>query len=207
MNTPYKELQLHYEQCMERHGPTAKGMDWPNQQDLSKRFGTHLSIAYESDRTSLLDLGCGVGLLIDYLVEQDLTRKFDYLGSDISPRMVEVAREMHPSYSFEVRDILVNPYANDQFDYVLINGVLTEKQGMSQSQMMDFAKQFILSAFNSCRLGVSFNVMSSHVDWTRADLFHLELDEIVSFLVKNCSRKIRIMMDYGLYEYTVHLKK
>src|SRR6185369_5832390 len=108
---------------------------------------------------------------------------------------------------FEVRDILVAPYGENQFNYILMNGLLTEKQDMLQSQMIDFAKQILLNAFKSCSKGIAFNIMSAHVDWKRDDLFHWELDDIVSFMVKNCSRKIWIMMDYGLYEYTVHLKK
>jgi SAM-dependent methyltransferase len=203
----YKTLQAHYEKRLAEHGANAKGMDWPNQEDLNKRFEVLMSIAPAPGMYSLLDLGCGIGLLIDYLKEQQRFEGIAYLGSDISPRMIDVARDMHPAYSFEVRDTLVTPYEEGQFDYIIMNGVLTEKQEMSQAQMVDFAKQIILKTFTSCSKGISFNVMSSHVDWKRDDLFHWELDEVVAFLVKNCSRKIKIMMDYGLYEYTVHLKK
>jgi len=202
----YKTLQLYYEKCLAEHGPTAKGMDWPNPEDLAMRFKVLIDVA-DLNGKSLLDLGCGVGLMIDHLKERNLLDAFDYNGSDISPRMIAVARQRHPSNSFEVRDTLVNPYGKDQFDYIVMNGVLTEKHGMSQSQMIEFSKQLIQNSYQSCKRGMSFNVMSSHVDWKRDDLFHWELDDIVSFMVKNCSRKIRILMDYGLYEYTVHLKK
>ncbi|CAN5375790.1 class I SAM-dependent methyltransferase [soil metagenome] len=203
----YKALQLYYEKCLEEHGATAKGMDWPNPEDLVRRFNVLMDIAQSGNKVSLLDLGCGVGLLVDHLGEKTLLDRFEYTGADISPKMIAVARERHPSHSFEVRDTLINPYGKDRFDYVLMNGVLTEKHGMSQSQMIEFAKEIIQNAYQSCKYGVAFNIMSSHVDWKREDLFHWELDDIVSFMVKNCSRKIRIMMDYGLYEYTVHLKK
>lgn len=203
----YKTLQLHYEKKLAEHGPNAKGMDWPNQEDLNRRFEVLTSIATNEHNASLLDLGCGVGLLIDYLQNQDLLHKFEYRGADISSKMVSIAAESHPEFSFEVRDVLVNPYPTESVDYIVMNGVLTEKQDMAQSQMIEFAQNIILSTFKSCKKGIAFNVMSSHVDWQRDDLFHWELDEIVGFLVKNCSRNIRIMMDYGLYEYTVHLKK
>jgi SAM-dependent methyltransferase len=203
----YKSLQLHYERRLAEHGPTAKGMDWPNAQDLEKRF-TVLTDVIDLNQTSrLLDLGCGVGLLIDHLEQRQLINKFIYLGVDISPKMILAGKELHSSFQFEVRDVLQRPYNENQFDYIIMNGLLTEKQEMTQAQMLDFAKQIIMTSYRSCSKGISFNVMSSHVDWKRDDLFHWELDDIVSFLIKNCSRKIRIMMDYGLYEYTVHLKK
>jgi SAM-dependent methyltransferase len=203
----YKTLQKHYEKCLEEHGPVAQGMDWPNQADLDKRFEVLTDIVEGTDDVSLLDLGCGVGLLLDFLKARGLEGRFHYTGADISNRMIEVAKGRFPRQRFEVRDILVSPYEEGQFDYIVINGVLNEKQEMTQSQMIDFAQQFIASAFRSCRKGIAFNVMSSHVDWKRDDLFHWELDSIVNFMVRNCSRKIRIMMDYGLYEYIVHLKK
>ena len=49
--------------------------------------------------------------------------------------------------------------------------------------------------------------MSSHVDWTRDDLFHWPLDDLMSFLVKDVSRHVVIRSDYGLYEYSVYIYK
>ena len=131
----------------------------------------------------------------------------DYRGLDISEEMIEVAREQHPDVSFEVQDIIADPLKEESVDYIVMNGVLTEKQNMSQEVMVEFAQSIIRAAFKASSKGVAFNVMSSHVDWTRDDLFHWPLDEMVAFLVKDCSRHVRIHMDYGLYEYSVHVKK
>jgi hypothetical protein len=62
-------------------------------------------------------------------------------------------------------------------------------------------------AFAKARVGVAFNVMSTHVDWERDDLFHLPMDVLGSFLTKNLSRKFVIRSDYGLYEYTTYVYK
>ncbi|QNL20593.1 class I SAM-dependent methyltransferase [Hyphobacterium sp. CCMP332] len=201
----YKTLKEHYEKKLKEHGPTARGMDWPNPEDLDSRFKVLTSIIAEKNVT-LLDLGCGAGLLIDFMKRNQLD-DITYFGSDISEKMISAAKEKYTDNEFEVRDILDQPYEQGQFDYVIMNGVLTEKREMSQAQMIDFAQNIIQSAFKSCRKGLAFNVMSTHVDWKREDLFHWELDEVVSFLVAKCSRHIRILMDYGLYEYTVHIRK
>lgn len=207
----YRVLQQHYEKTLQQHGANAKGMDWPNAADLDRRFQVLTSIIPPPEQrktaVSLLDLGCGVGLLTDFLENNKLNENLAYFGSDISEKMIEAAKSGKPQYQFEVRDVLVTPYADNQFDYTVMNGVLTEKQGMTQEQMVGFAQRIIQSAFKASSKGIAFNVMSSHVDWKRDDLFHWELDNAVSFMVKNCSRKIRILMDYNLYEYTVHLSK
>jgi SAM-dependent methyltransferase len=49
---------------------------------------------------SLLDVGCGTGSLLQFYTPVD-----DYLGVDVSPELVAVARRMHPSCEFLSVDI------------------------------------------------------------------------------------------------------
>jgi SAM-dependent methyltransferase len=202
----YKVLQRHYEEKLEQYGSNFRGMDWPNEQDLMKRFEVLTGVVKTFDHAvSIADLGCGVGLMIPYLEQRGVLSRVRYTGIDISLKMIEAARTVHPTFRFETRDILEQPLAEGEFDYVIMNGLLTEKREMTQEQMKEFARSIISSAFTASRAGISFNVMSSHVDWKRDDLFHWELDDVAEFLVKNCSRNIRFLMDYGLYEYTVYV--
>lgn len=203
----YAVLKNHYEETLEKFGPSAKGMDWPSEEGLKRRFEVMLDVTNGRAEASLLDIGCGVGLLLSHIKEHGLQQVVTYHGSDVSEKMVSVARENLPDGSFETRDILLDPYPNNSFDFVVMNGVLTEKQTMSQTQMCQFAVDMISAAFQACRIGCAFNVMSTHVDWRRSDLFHWDLDQVVAFLVAECSRNIRIRMDYGMYEYTVYVYK
>ena len=207
----YKVLQNHYENCFRKHGATAKGMDWPNQNDLIRRFNVLTDIinpnGKNDSKIKILDLGCGVGLLIDYLDEIDKLNNIDYFGIDISEKMVDFANEKYPKYNFEARDILQNKLKKETYDYVIMNGLFTEKREMSKKDMFDFFQSIVKEAFAASRRGISFNLMSTHVDWKRDDLFHLELDVLTNFLIHNCSRNIIIRMDYQLYEYTVYVKK
>jgi SAM-dependent methyltransferase len=208
----YKALQLHYENCLKQHGPNAKGMDWPNPDELNKRFEvlTDLIFKYSdstSEKSKLTDLGCGVGLLIDYLKENSLLDLVNYNGIDISPIMIEFAAQRLPQYKFEERDILTNKLRENETDYILMNGVFTEKRELSHEQMFDFFTQMITETYKSARKGIAFNIMSTHVDWQRDDLFHLGLDQLAEFVTKKLTRNIIIRMDYGLYEYTVYIKK
>jgi len=50
---------------------------------------------------------------------------------------------------------------------------------------------------------MAFNVMSKHVDWERDDLFHLPCDDAIAIAREHLgTRHIRILHDYGLYEYS-----
>jgi SAM-dependent methyltransferase len=182
-------------------------MDWPNEEDLVKRFDVMLEVVRPNSEkpVSILDLGCGVGLLVDHLQATDALNAFDYWGIDLSTKMVAAARERHPAQRFESRDILSNPLPAGCVDYVIMNGLLTEKVELSQPTMEAYAIDIIKMAFGACRRGIAFNVMSTHLDWLRNDLFHWPLDSVAAFLVGQCSRSIVIRMDYGLYEYTVYV--
>jgi SAM-dependent methyltransferase len=52
-------------------------------------------------RGPVADLGCGPGHVARYLNEQGVT----VLGIDFSPKMIEVARRLHPGLEFRVEDM------------------------------------------------------------------------------------------------------
>lgn len=203
----YRKILRHYEKCFDKHGASHRGMDWPNEEDLARRFKVMLEMQrWDSSKpVSILDLGCGVGLLLDYIQARGLLDTFEYWGIDLSTKMVTKALERHPHQRFETRDILQEPLPPRCVDYVIMNGLLTEKVSLNQETMEAFARDVIKAAFAACRRGIAFNIMSSHVGWCRLDLFHWPLDRVASFLVENCSRSLVIRMDYGLYEYTVYV--
>jgi SAM-dependent methyltransferase len=203
----YMAIIRHYEVCFEKHGPTHRGADWPNAEDLAIRFEVMLGVVRDvgPKPASLLDLGCGPALLLDFLRDTNRLEQFNYQGIDLSPAMITAANTRWPGHHFECRDILSDPMPTEAFDYVIMNGVLTEKVGLTQEVMSQYAQRIIASAYDMARVGIAFNVMSAHVDWQRDDLFHWPFDEMAAFLKKRCSRHFMIRADYGLYEYTVYV--
>jgi hypothetical protein len=92
-----------------------------------------------------------------------------------------------------------------EVDYVIMNGVLTEKRGLSHEAMQQYMEQLLLRVFPAARVGLAFNVMSKHVDWERSDLFHVPFDAMAAFLKHRLSRHFVFRADYGLYEYTTYV--
>jgi SAM-dependent methyltransferase len=199
-------LQLHYERCLAQAGATPAGVDWPNGPDLAERFAVQLAVLDAVPRGGaapvLLDLGCGPGLLVDYLAAVGRSEDVDYRGVDISPPMIDRARSRWPGKAFEVRDILADPLPPQSVDVVIINGVLTERQGIPQERMVVMAEALLGAAFRASRHGIVFNAMSRHVDWQRDDLFHWGFDEVAAFLTRELTRHLTIRADYGLFEFT-----
>lgn len=203
---PYRPIVDHYEACYRRFGREARGVDWPNQSDLERRFNVMLGVAEaEQGLVEIIDLGCGPGLLLDYIESTGRRAQFNYTGIDVSPLLVESAKTAWPAEKFFVRDILTQPLPEQSCDYVIMNGVMTEKQSLNQEAMVDFAKSLLAAAYRSARKGIAFNVMSVHVDWKRDDLFHWAFDEVAAFAKQSLSRHMVFRADYGLYEFTCYV--
>ena len=210
MKKVYDEIVKHYEQCLEKHGDSHLGVDWPNPEDADRRYKIMLDIIRvneDNDNTvSLLDFGCGTAGLLDYINKVG-NQKIVFSGLDISSKFVEVAQKKYPDNSFYCFDILDLNKKLPSFDYIVMNGVFTEKRGLTYDEMFDYFTKLLMKVMQFAKKGVAFNVMSKAVDWERDDLFHLPMDQLNEFLCKNLTRNFIIRNDYGLYEYTTYLYK
>lgn len=203
----YHTIFQHYDKCFEAYGDSAKGVDWPNQEDAQKRYDTMLGVVKNlTENPSILDIGCGAGHFYEYLKALSLEQKVHYEGLDISSSFVRHCQSKFPSLTWHCVDLLTESF-DQKFDYVVMNGVFTEKLDLSFEEMLAFWKRLLLKAFEICNQGLVFNVMSTQVDWQRDDLFHLPLDTMADFLHKNVSKHFVVRRDYGLYEYSVYIYK
>jgi SAM-dependent methyltransferase len=198
----------HYEGCLRKHGATPAGVDWPSGADLATRYGIMLELMAEAGiRPQLLDLGCGPGLIVDYLHATGRLDQVSYHGIDLSHEMVEVARARWPEHAFSCRDIISEPMPEQSVDVVIMNGVLTERVTLDVETMTALAKALVMAAFRVARTGIVFNVMNAHVEWHRNDLFYWSFDSLANFLMREVSPHYVLRADYGLYEYSCIVRR
>jgi SAM-dependent methyltransferase len=203
----HQTIIQHYEACLAQHGDSNLGVDWPNKQDAEKRYSVMLEVVREkSAGMTLLDFGCGASHLYPHL-QHSRFAGLEYHGLDASPAFCDLSRGKYPQNDYICLDVLAEPERMGEFDYVVMNGVFTEKRDLTFDEMLEYFKQTLRVVFPKVRCGLAFNVMSKAVDWEREDLFHLPTDSLISFLVKELSRHFVIRNDYGLYEYTVYVYK
>lgn len=203
----HQSIINHYEACLARYGDTNLGVDWPSRQDAEKRYFVMLDVIRKFRAgLTLLDFGCGASHLYPYLLSSQYSG-IEYYGLDASPAFCELSRIKYPKNEYICVDVLDEPERLGDFDYIVMNGVFTEKRDLTFEEMFSYFKQMMRVIYPKARSGIAFNVMSKAVDWEREDLFHLSTDTLISFLVKELSRHFVIRSDYGLYEYTVYIYK
>lgn len=208
----YQDIVRHYEDCLIRHGDTHKGVDWPNAEDADRRYQVMLDlIRFDAgagpDSKSLLDFGCGTAMLWEYALRTGQDAGIRYSGLDMSPKFVEVSQAKFPGLPFLCADVLKNPESVQPVDYMVLNGVFTEKRGLSFDDMYAYFTDMLRLLFEKCNRGIAFNVMSKAVDWEREDLFHMPADLLIGFMTRQLSRNFIIRNDYRLFEFTTYLYK
>lgn len=203
----YLSIVSHYESCLERHGDSHLGVDWPKADDVEKRHRVMLEVIRPDSREEkvrLLDFGCGAAHLNEYIREQGL-ESIQYAGLDLSEKFVCLAQSKFPANQFYCMDLLDEHASLPAFDYIVMNGVFTEKRELSFEEMLSYFKRLLKRVFAHARVGIAFNVMTKHVDWERDDLFHLPFDTLAEFLKNELTRNFVFRNDYGLYEYTTYV--
>lgn len=209
MSSSYRSIIRHYEDCLAQHGDTHKGVDWPDADDAARRYRVMLDLVRNTGtgaQQTLLDFGCGASHLYQYMLDHDV-QGLHYAGLDASQAFVDLSRSKYPRNTYTCLDVLTEPERLATYDYVVMNGVFTEKRELSFDAMYEYLRRVLAIVFARTRRGMAFNVMSKQVDWERGDLFHMPIGELTDFLAKSLSRHYIVRNDYGLYEYTVYVYK
>jgi len=206
MHHATKVLTAHYENTLQQYGPTPRGMDWEkNSEKLSLRFEMMLRIIRDpGKRVTLLDVGCGAGLLLDHIHQKNYNW-IEYTGVDASVNMIDAAIKKHPDAIFRCLDICEIKSDLPKYDYVVSNGVFTVCDTIPKHKMDDFFITALNFMFKLCKQGISFNVMSKYVDFEVNHLYYRYPGDIIDYCVRNLTRYVTIIHDYNLYEFFTFL--
>lgn len=198
-------LGRHYAETFERHGPTSLGVDWgADASRTSLRYDKMLAVLPRdfAPTTSLLDVGCGYGGLLTHAARKGLA--FQYTGIDVAENMIGWATTNVPEARFVHGDILIHDFG-ETFDYVICNGILTQKLQAPGLEMDRYAARLIRRLFELCRNGIAFNVMTTKVNHFANNLYYRNPAELLSWCLSEVTPYLRLDHAYPLYEYTMYL--
>lgn len=196
-------LRDHYKKTFLKHGSTSKGVDWGDKEWAAElRQNKMLEVVRGNEPACILDVGCGYGALADLIKQKELNHT--YSGVDVVEEMIVEASSRHPEANFFCGDFLSLDMG--KFDYAVCNGILTQKGSASNMEMNRFAQKLIKKMFNSAEIGIAFNVMSTHVNFQKDNLFYKNPTELIAWCMSELTPHLVLDSAYELwYEYTVYL--
>ncbi len=204
---PIEISRDYYERALAEFGDDPRGVNWRDRQSQELRFQILSEVGDLSGRR-LHDVGCGLGHLQSWLRQRQ--PDVDYVGSDISEKMIAAAKaRAHDNAVFYVADILNDRQQASwmRADYIINSGVFTVKSTVPEKQWRMFVHSMVRSMFGLAEKGIAFNLMTSFVDYRDDHLFYEDPGAILEFCVSELSRKVVIRHDYPLWEYVVYVYK
>ncbi|HQN18436.1 MAG TPA: class I SAM-dependent methyltransferase [Syntrophobacteraceae bacterium] len=194
-----------YDRLVEQHGDSLISVQRPKgRQDII--FDALMGIT-NSREFSFLDVGCGVGHLLEYFIKNE--SKVKYTGIDVSLKMIEICRNKFSGNEdtyFHSCNLFELPGLN-AFDYVGLSGTLNNNpEQLPYQKYLSYVTHTIDHMFRLCRVGISFNLMTTYVDYQTPGAFYANPVDIIEF-VRTLTRRFVLRCDYMPYEFTVYAYK
>ena len=202
-----KKLNEYFTEKLETFGATAKGVDYNGEQARQIRFAELVKIINPAKPFSVIDYGCGYGAMFEYLHAKGWD--FDYYGVDLIEKMVLAGREKYKNFpnAHFTTDEKQLPVA----DYLMAASIFNIKLESPYDEWQDFVCKTLLRMNALCSKGFSFNMLTRYSDADRMaerpDLFYGDQLFFFDFCKRNFSRNVALLHDYGLYDFTILVRK
>ncbi len=176
------------------HSPVAVG--WlDGRTNQAKRFETLVDIGIESG-DSVLDVGCGVGHLIDHF--NNIGLEVQYTGLDTNRFAIEQAKKIYVNETFVQGTLDV---IDETYDWGLASGVFNYE--FTKLEMLETVNQLV----SKVDKGVAFNLLNGSKKYSSESYESYQPVEILLYLNKFGNR-ISVVEDYGIdNDFTIYIRK
>jgi len=192
-----RTLVENYRSCFRLHGDCPQGVQYTDGEGQRFRF-EKLAQVGPLDQARVLDVGCGLGHLLDFL--QERFSGIDYTGVDLVAETLARAAQKHPQASFLCRDIVEQPL-EESFDYVFICAVFNNPISQPQSYLQGLVE----AAFGHAGKGLAFNFISNRANYLEEGMAYHDPLEVLSFCLTRLTRQARLEHHYRRCDTAVFL--
>jgi SAM-dependent methyltransferase len=198
------DVAEYYRGKLRQFGATPAGVDWKDEASQNTRFDQLLQLVADPAR-SLVDFGCGVGALLGHMRGRGLTGP--YRGIDIEAEMIAAAATRWAEEPAAVFEIGASP--SRAADYAGASGIFNVRLRHDEAIWRAHVLGVLAEMDRSSRLGFAFNCLTSYADADRmrSDLYYADPCFYFDLCKRNYSRHVALLHDYGLYEFTIIVRK
>jgi len=183
---------------LSERGMNAQSLDWASKSSQALRFSVLAQVG-DLQHATVLDVGCGLGDFVEWLTEHGVA--VDYTGIDITPLMIESARQRFSQGFFHVQNLLRD---NGQFavtyDFVFASGLFYYRQ----IDPYGFLERMVTAMFERCRRALAFNSLSYWAPKLDPTEFHADPLKVLS-ICKKLTPWVVLRHDYHPHDFSVYL--
>lgn len=200
-----RSVENYYSAKIREHGQCPRGVDWNGEDSQLLRFQQLVKVIEGKSDFSIIDVGCGYGALVDYLRKN--FNNYKYIGIDISEEMIISAQARYEQD--EGTRFYASAISPKGADYSVASGIFNVKLKHSHDEWWDYFST-TLDHLNEISLkGFSFNCLTiySDAEKMRDYLYYADPCMLFDWCKKRYSKKVSLLHDYGLYEFTILVRK
>ncbi|WIH82290.1 class I SAM-dependent methyltransferase [Brachyspira pilosicoli] len=175
--------------------PDYKVVDWESEEAQNLRFKALIE-HFNMSGNVLLDVGCGVGSLAEYIDKNNIN--LYYIGIDIMPEMVERAKSKtykNISPQFMTMDFFKKTDIKDDVDYIYTSGIFNLNLGNNEEFLKEAIEAFLLAA----RKGVCFNLLDVSCKEKYGDKYYYYKKDDILLLTQDILKKLNL-------SYKIHIE-
>jgi SAM-dependent methyltransferase len=192
-----------YKESLKKHGySTAAQLDPKNRNDL--RFSSLVSFLPHTKAFTLLDYGCGLAFLEDYLQQTGFTNCI-YHGVDIVENFIAENRNRNPQGKYDV--IKTYSDVNTSYDYISLFSVFNLLYDSNAEEQEKTVQETIKHLFGKTNVCLCVNFMTDQVDFVQDEAYHQNIVGFYDFAFQKLNRRLIIDQSYLPYEFTMLIFK
>lgn len=178
-------IKKYYEANMDKGLPDYSMLGWESEEAQALRFEM-LAANVPLQGRKILDVGCGVGNLAEYLGRRSI--QSDYTGVDILQSMICRAKEKKLGARFLHCDIFKeNPFKNEKFDVVYSSGIFN----LNLSNNMEFLRRAIDTFLDLSDGIVAFNLLSNKSLDKEDKYFYYDMEKVENLIRNEFSSRMK----------------
>lgn len=195
----------YYTDKIQRYGSEPRGVDWNGHEGQVLRFAQLCKVLDPNAPFSVTDVGCGYGSLLEFLGPH--FQSFNYVGVDISDAMIDAATQLHVDKPHACFELGTQP--SQPTDFAVASGIFNVKLESSDSAWHSYIEATLENMHEFTTKGFAFNCLTSYsdADRMRPDLHYANPCELFDLCKRKYSRNVALLHDYGLYEFTILVRK
>lgn len=192
---PRIDNERFYSSAIEKHGITAKGVNWHSKESQKLRFDIILEMLPDDiSSLSIADAGCGFGDLYTYMLKKKKNPK-EYIGIDSLIDMYSIASDKTG------QEIIIADICKDELpraDYYICSGAMNVLESFE-------THLFIRNCFSTCTKAFVFNVLHGN---KKSETYNYMTTAEIKLIAKELGvSRIEIKNDYLEDDITVVFHK